>query len=124
MTSSPLREFLQHATALRALARDLVGDARADDVVQEAAIQTMVAPPRAEGPVRGWLTAVVRNLAHKQRRAERIRHGHEARAARADAAPPDRGAEDSDSMRSGMKACARRTSPPSESRPSLRPPTC
>ena len=46
MTSPILNELLQRATALRSLARELVGDARADDILQEAAIQSMTAPPK------------------------------------------------------------------------------
>ncbi len=98
-TTTPIfRELLQHTRALRALAAELVGDASADDVVQEAAIQTMLAPPKRSGPVRGWLASVVRNVARNQRRAERIRRQHEERAARTEATPPDRSAEDADSM--------------------------
>ncbi|MEE9126964.1 MAG: sigma factor [Planctomycetota bacterium] len=84
MTSPILSELLQRTTALRALARELVGDARADDIVQETAIQTMTVPPKRSGPAGGWLATVVRNLASKHQRAERIRHRHEAKAARAE----------------------------------------
>ncbi|MHC5066280.1 MAG: RNA polymerase sigma factor, partial [Planctomycetota bacterium] len=99
MTSPAIAELLRRTTALRALACELVGEANADDILQEAAIQTMTAPPKRSGPVGGWLASVVRNLASKQQRAERIRHGHESKAARAEAAAPDRGAEDSDTLR-------------------------
>ncbi len=69
------------------------------DIVQETAIQTMTVPPKRSGPAGGWLATVVRNLASKHQRAERIRHRHEAKAARAEVAPPDRSAEDADTLR-------------------------
>ena len=99
MTSPIINELLQGTTALRALARELVGDGFADDIVQETAIQTMARPLKRSGPAGGWLASVVRNLASKHRCAERTRHRHEAQAARAEVAPPDRSAEDADTLR-------------------------
>lgn len=78
MTVPAVDELLQHATALRRLARDLAGDAAADDVLQDAALQALAAPPRLPGPALGWLRTVVARLAGKHRRAARIRREHEA----------------------------------------------
>ncbi len=80
--TAPLDSLLQQTSALRSLARELVGDDLADDVLQEAAIQTMTAPPRRSGPVGGWVASVVRHVALKQRRADRTRRRHETDAAR------------------------------------------
>lgn len=101
MSVSAIEELLQHAASLRRLARDLVGDTAADDVLQEAAVQALTVPPRMPGPAAGWLATVVRRLAGKHRRAERIRAGHEAAARReATAAPPaDQAAATADTLR-------------------------
>ena len=99
MTSPILNELLQRTTALRSLARELVGDAHADDIVQETAIQSMIAPPKHPGPAGNWLAGVVRNLASKHRRAERTRTRHEATVACEEVVPSDRGAEDADTLR-------------------------
>jgi DNA-directed RNA polymerase specialized sigma24 family protein len=76
MSASVLEQLLQHTAALRALARDLVGEAHADDVVQEAAVAALTAPPAEPGGAGGWLATVVRRLAGKHRRAERVRTVH------------------------------------------------
>src|SRR5215467_9999959 len=98
MSSPVLEHLLQHTAALRTLARDLVGDAHADDVVQEAAIAALTAPPAEPGPAGGWLATVVRRIAGKHRRAERVRAMHEQRAARREAVPAERSAEDADTL--------------------------
>jgi hypothetical protein len=55
---------LQHqAHALRALARLLVGDAHADDLVQDVAVQALQGPPPTEARGRGWLQVVLRRRA-------------------------------------------------------------
>lgn len=101
MSSPTVEELLQHATALRRLARDLVGDSAADDVLQDAAVQALTAPPRLPGPAAGWLTTVVRRLAGKHRRADRVRAAHEAATPMAAmAAPPaDLAAATADTLR-------------------------
>ena len=101
MPSSTVEELLQHATALRRLARDLVGDGAADDVLQDAAVQALTAPPRHPGPAVGWLATVVRRLAGKHRRAERVRAAYEAAAPKAAmvAPPADLAAATADTLR-------------------------
>ena len=77
----PTTDLTPHFGALRRLARDLVGADAADDVVQETALQALRTPPRRQGPLGGWLAAVLRHVASHHRRAERRRSRHEAAAA-------------------------------------------
>lgn len=99
MSFPPLDDLLQHTASLRRLARELVGDAGADDVLQDAAIEAMTAPLARPGQAIGWLVAVVRNLARKRRRGERIRARHEQLAGRGEEQAADRTAEAADSLR-------------------------
>ena len=99
MAHESLDELLQQTATLRRLALDLVGEAHADDVLQETAIQAMRSPPARSGSMMGWLTVVVRRLASKQRRADRVRRRHELEAVRSDVQPADRSIEDADSLR-------------------------
>jgi len=63
--------LLAHAGFLRALACALLGDAQqAEDVVQEAFLAGLERPPSRADNLRGWLSAVVRNLARMRRRTE------------------------------------------------------
>ncbi|MFO1076853.1 MAG: sigma-70 family RNA polymerase sigma factor [Planctomycetota bacterium] len=73
-------ELLRHATALRGLARVLVGERNADDLLQEVALEAIRRPPLRPGPARAWLAAIARHLAGKQRRAARRRASGEAQA--------------------------------------------
>tara|TARA_R110002072_G_scaffold141664_3_gene286933 strand:- start:35569 stop:38682 length:3114 start_codon:yes stop_codon:yes gene_type:complete len=66
-------ELVQHADALYGLARALVGARDADDVVQDTALTALQRPPRRSGSILGWLVAVLRHRAMKQRRGERRR---------------------------------------------------
>ncbi|HZN40879.1 MAG TPA: sigma-70 family RNA polymerase sigma factor [Planctomycetota bacterium] len=86
--SSPFADQLQHhAKALRRLARDLVGEQHADDLLQDAAVQALVAPPQKPGPLGGWFAAVLRHLASKHRRGEQRRRRREQTVARPEALP-------------------------------------
>jgi RNA polymerase sigma factor (sigma-70 family) len=99
MSTSLEHELQLHARALRGLARVLVGDQHADDLVQDATVQALqqLEPPRS---LPAWLAGVLRRLAGKQRRAERRRRAREERAARPEAEPPaDREPELADSLR-------------------------
>ena len=64
-------ELLAHADWLRRLARALVGDVAADDVVQETYEVALASPPKKDGALRPWLGGVARNLARM-----RLRSGH------------------------------------------------
>ncbi|HEX5052996.1 MAG TPA: sigma factor-like helix-turn-helix DNA-binding protein [Planctomycetota bacterium] len=103
MEHPAIQELQQHSAALRRLARDLVGAAAADDVLQDAALEVLRAPPREPGPLSGWLRGVVRNVAGKRRRADAVRRRHEAAAAGA-VAFAVHGAEVADTLR-WLTAC-------------------
>lgn len=68
-----------HAIALRELARALVGDNAADDLVQETALAALRSAQRPDSP-RSWLAQVLRHLAGKHHRAAIRRRRHESRA--------------------------------------------
>jgi len=73
---------------VRALARELAGDAHAaDDLEQEAWLAALERAPDARGPLSPWFTRVLRNLAAKGRRGALRRGERERRAARAEAEP-------------------------------------
>tara|TARA_R110002072_G_scaffold243682_1_gene402720 strand:- start:34009 stop:36381 length:2373 start_codon:yes stop_codon:yes gene_type:complete len=99
MTPQILDDLLAHTSALRGLACALVGEAHADDVLQEAALESLRKPPRREGATTGWLVAVVRNLANKTRRRESTRRRYESAISNTHQEAADRGAEDADNMR-------------------------
>ena len=68
-------ELLQHTDWLTQLARALVGDASAADVVQETYEVALAKPPRHPGALRPWLGGVARNLARMTTRG-RVRREH------------------------------------------------
>lgn len=80
-------ELLRHAAWLHALARTLVGEADADDVVQETWVAAIAKPPRVLGSLRAWLGTVARNVVRKQARADSRRHERELAAERRDPEP-------------------------------------
>ncbi|HZO07770.1 MAG TPA: sigma-70 family RNA polymerase sigma factor, partial [Myxococcota bacterium] len=72
---------------LRALARELVGEAAgADDLAQETWLASLQSPAAIES-FPAWLAAIARRLAGRSRRAGARRSGREERAARAEAIP-------------------------------------
>ncbi|MCA8973236.1 MAG: sigma-70 family RNA polymerase sigma factor, partial [Planctomycetes bacterium] len=79
-------ELFAHSRWLLELARRLVGEADADDVVQQTMQAAMRRQPAADQPLRPWLGRVARNFAAKYLRAATRRRGHEDGAARARAA--------------------------------------
>jgi RNA polymerase sigma factor (sigma-70 family) len=69
-TQIPASSLEQHGRFVRALALRLLADEhQADDVAQEAWLRFLEAPPRSALDPRGWLAAVVRNLASNSRRS-------------------------------------------------------
>ena len=62
-TAPTADELLAHTDWLMQLARALVGDASAADVVQETYEVALTRPPRRDGALRPWLGGVARNLA-------------------------------------------------------------
>ena len=80
MPDSPsvARELTVHSQALRSLARDLVGRAEAEDLVQDTAVRALRSPPPAQTGLFGWLATVMRNLAANRARGEVRRRRREA----------------------------------------------
>lgn len=81
------RELVQHAAALRRLARALVGADDADDLVQDATLHLLRARPARSAQLGGLFATVLRQLASKLRRSESRRARRERAAARAEAVP-------------------------------------
>jgi RNA polymerase sigma factor (sigma-70 family) len=80
-------ELLRHSAWLHALARTLVGEADADDVVQETWVAAVARPPRVLGSLRGWLGTVARNVVRKRVRDDARRRERELAASRRDPEP-------------------------------------
>lgn len=81
--SSPDRDdpeaLLAHGNYVRGLARELVFDAAlARDVEQETWLAALEQTPRDPAATRGWLAAIVRNLARRAWRSSARRRAHEA----------------------------------------------
>lgn len=77
-TSAPSAdELLAHTDWLLQLARALVGDAAAPDVVQGTFEVALATPPKREGPIRPWLAGVARNLAKMSLRGRARREKRE-----------------------------------------------
>ena len=72
-----LAHLLAHADWLRALARQLVGSASADDVVQETYVAALRSPPDAARPPRPWLARVMRNVTRMRFRSDTQRVARE-----------------------------------------------
>ncbi|MDX2089848.1 MAG: sigma-70 family RNA polymerase sigma factor [Kofleriaceae bacterium] len=62
-TAPSADDLLAHTDWLHQLARALVGDAAAGDVVQDTFEIALARPPKREGPLRPWLGGVARNVA-------------------------------------------------------------
>ncbi len=79
----PIESLLAHADWARALARRLVSDDVADDVVQETWLAALRSPPHAaaRGTGRAWLATVLRNVVRRRARAAARRTAHEHAAA-------------------------------------------
>ncbi|MEO6711077.1 MAG: sigma factor [Planctomycetota bacterium] len=82
--------FEAQSASLRRLARSLVGEASADDVVQETWTAYLKHPPSEAGALGGFLATLTRRLAWKARRGEERRSERERMAARMESTPePD-----------------------------------
>jgi RNA polymerase sigma factor (sigma-70 family) len=71
-------ELLAHTEWLTRLARALVGDSAAGDVVQDTYEVALTKPPKREGPLRPWLGGVARNVARMATRGRVRREQREA----------------------------------------------
>src|SRR5262245_41625556 len=80
-------DLLRHAAWLPALARTLVGEADADDVVQETWVAAVARRPTAVHSLRAWLGAVARNVVRQRARSDARRREREAAAAQSLDAP-------------------------------------
>lgn len=76
MSRSLEHELASQAQCLRGLARALVGEDDAGDLVQQTALQALQTPGEPSAP-RAWLATVMRRLAGKHRRAQRRRRRRE-----------------------------------------------
>ncbi|MEO0652765.1 MAG: sigma-70 family RNA polymerase sigma factor, partial [Planctomycetota bacterium] len=86
-SSVTIESLLVHAGWLRELSRRLVGEAGAEDLVQEVWLQATVSPPREEGSPRAWLATVLRRSHGKRVARDRAAKVREADVARAEALP-------------------------------------
>ncbi|MFK7739570.1 MAG: RNA polymerase sigma factor [Planctomycetota bacterium] len=75
-------ELREHASALRALAADLLRSPdRAEDAVQETMLRAWRSPPRQQRGMLPWLSTVLRRVASNERRSDARRRTREATAA-------------------------------------------
>src|SRR5678816_4319880 len=70
-------ELLTHTEWLTRLARALVGDAAANDVVQDTYEAALAKPSGRTGPLRPWLGGVARNIARMTARGRARRERRE-----------------------------------------------
>ncbi|HEY5952633.1 MAG TPA: sigma-70 family RNA polymerase sigma factor [Kofleriaceae bacterium] len=80
-------QLLAHTEWLTRLARALVGDAAAGDVVQDTYEVALSRPPKREGPLRPWLGGVARNVAKMAARGRMRREAREQHVAVHDEVP-------------------------------------
>lgn len=99
MAPSVEQELLRHTAALRRLARSLVGEEHADDLVQDTALVALQKPAQRPHRSGGWLAGIARHLAMHHHRRERRRRRREQRQARPEAVPPDTSLDDRDTLR-------------------------
>ena len=76
-----LRQVTAEMAWLRRLARALLRDQDAEDLVQDAWLAAAERPPAEDRPLRPWLGGLLRNLAKMRARARRRREAREAKAA-------------------------------------------
>lgn len=81
------RELAQHASALRSMARALVGRSDADDLVQDTALRALRTPPPRTGGLGGFFATILRRLASRHRRGSVRREQRERSTARHETVP-------------------------------------
>jgi DNA-directed RNA polymerase specialized sigma24 family protein len=67
-----IQELLAHADWLRRLATHLVHDRDAEDLTQDTWSAALQSPPGSGWPAEPWLATVLRNVARRRWRAERL----------------------------------------------------
>ena len=82
-----LDSLLKDTTWLRGLARALVGERDAEDLVQDTWVRALQAGPRSASAARSWMRTVARNLARDGRRGAAHRAARERAAARRESLP-------------------------------------
>ncbi len=87
LCSADLERLLVHEEWLRALAWRLVGEAAADDLVQETWLAALRRPPDPSRPARPWLAGVIHRLARMRARGEGRRARRQREVARRDELP-------------------------------------
>ncbi|MGE0868048.1 MAG: sigma-70 family RNA polymerase sigma factor [Kofleriaceae bacterium] len=75
-----IEALLSEQAWMKRVARSLVGDSAADDLVQDANQAALRSPPDADRPVRPWLAQVLKNRARTIWRGDQRRHHREAAA--------------------------------------------
>ncbi len=87
-TRIPPDELVAHAGFVRSLAYHLLRhDADADDATQETLARAIARPPGREGPVRPWLSGVLRNVVRRGARDSVRRNRREAEVAAPERSP-------------------------------------
>ncbi len=82
-TAVPTPEsLLQHASWAHSLARSLVGEAAADDLVQDTWLAALKAEPSTDRSLKPWLGTVIGNLSRQRSRGASRRQAREAEAVR------------------------------------------
>lgn len=87
VSSHDMQALLEQSGWVRSLARRLAAGADADDVEQATWLAVLRRPAERGRPAREWLSAIARNVARAQRRADGRRVAHELGAARDEAEP-------------------------------------
>lgn len=83
----PIEALLAHSDWARSLARRLVGEGEADEVLQETWLAALRRPPQAGGDLRAWLGRVLGNAVRLRARRRSRSDAREREAARAEALP-------------------------------------
>jgi len=83
------QELVEHQAFLRGMARQLLGDEGAEDVVQDALVMALEKPPLERNSLRAWLAIVVSNGARTWARTASRRRHREKRVARPELQEPN-----------------------------------
>jgi RNA polymerase sigma-70 factor (ECF subfamily) len=80
-------QLLEHASWAHRLARSLVGEAAAEDLVQDTWLAALRRPPSGDRPLRPWLGTVLGNLARERARRRSRRQAREEAGSRPEGLP-------------------------------------
>ncbi|MFT5690658.1 MAG: RNA polymerase sigma-70 factor (ECF subfamily), partial [Planctomycetota bacterium] len=79
--------LLEHSSWASRLAKSLVGESAAEDLVQETWLAALRHPPKTDRPLKPWLRTVLGNLARERSRRAGNRSAREEAASKAEALP-------------------------------------